>query len=170
MNYSIFWETFLRMNYHIYECTEARNLKKVKLLFLVLAVSVILAVFVHFSLSNGAIDPTTATRYHPNEVTNPDSAFKESTGNTTNAVTYFNIPERDDQTIDEQPGKASCPDAVNSTESHEQVSDVPSYENVPTPAPLPDGRIFMRGEPPYGYLPTCSPKDRNMPFFPVEPD
>ncbi|HUW48558.1 MAG TPA: hypothetical protein VMW36_07440, partial [Patescibacteria group bacterium] len=82
----------------------------------------------------------------------------------------FDIPERDDQIIDEQPEKASCPDAVDSTESHGQVSDVPSDENVPIPAPLPDGRIFMRGEPPYGYLPTCGPKDRDMPFVPVEPD
>jgi hypothetical protein len=148
---------------------EARNLKKVTLLFLVLAVSLILTVFVHFSLSTGTTD-TTTTRYHPNEVANPDSAFKESTGNTTNMGTYFSIPERDDQIIDEQPEKASCPDAVNSTESHGQVSDVPSDENVPIPAPLPDGRIFMRGEPPYGYLPTCGPKDKDMPFVPVEPD
>jgi hypothetical protein len=103
-------------------------------------------------------------------VANPDSAFKESTGNTTNMGTYLSIPERDDQIIDEQPEKASCPDAVNSTESHGQVSDVPSNGNVPIPAPLPDGRIFTRGEPPYGYLPTCSPKDKDMPFVPVEPD
>lgn len=169
----MFWETFLRMNYHICKCTEARNLEKVKLLFLVLAVSVILAVFVHFSLSNGVIDTTTATQHHPNEVANPDSTFKESTGNTISTETYFNAPERDDQIIDEQPKKvSSCPDAVdsNSTESRGQISDVPSNGNVPIPAPLPDGRIFMRGEPPYGYLPTCSPKDKDMPFFPVEPN
>jgi hypothetical protein len=158
------------MNSHICKCVEARNLKKVTLLFLALAVSVILTVFVHFSLSTGATDTTTATRYHPDEVANPDSTFKESTGNTTSTETYFNIPELDDQIIDEQPEKASCLDAVDSTESHGQVSDVPSNENVPIPTPLPDGRIFTRGEPPYGYLPTCSPKDRDMPFVPVEPD
>jgi hypothetical protein len=159
------------MNYHICKCAEARNLKKVKLLFLVLAVSVILAVFVHFSLSNGLKDTTTATQHNPNEVANPDSVFKESTGNTISTETYFNVPERDDQIIDEQLGKASsCPDAVDSTESRGQVSDVPSNGNVPIPTPLPNGRIFMRGEPPYGYLPTCNPKDKDMPFVPVEPD
>jgi len=158
------------MNYHIHKYVEARNLKKVKLLFLVLAVSVILTVFMHFSLSAGTTDTTTATQHRPDEVANPDSAFKESTGNTINTETYFSIPERGDQIIDEQPDNASCPDTVGSTESHGQVSDVPSNENVPIPTPLPDGRIFTRGEPPYGYLPTCSPKDKDMPFVPVEPD
>ena len=151
-------------------CAEARNLKKVTLLFLVLAVSVILTVLVNFSLSTGKTDTTTATQYPSNEVANPGSASEESTGNTTNIETYFNIPERDDQIIGEQPEKASCPEAVGSTESHGQVSDVPSSENVSIPTPLPDGRIFLRGEPPYGYLPTCSPKDKDMPFVPVEPD
>jgi hypothetical protein len=145
-------------------------LKKVTLLFLVLAVSVMLTVLVHFSLNTGTTDTTKAVQYHPNEVTNPDSAFKESTGNTTNIETYFSVPERGNQIIDEQPENASCPDAVDSTESHGQVSNVPSSGNVPLPTPLPDGRIFTRGEPPYGYLPTCSPKDKDMPFVPVEPD
>ena len=151
-------------------CAEARNLKKVTLLFLVLVVSVILTVFVHFSLSTGTRDATAATRSHPNEAADPGSASEESIGNTTNMGTYFNVPERDNQIIDEQPENASCPDAVDSTESRGQVSNVPSNENVPLPTPFPDGRMFTRGGPPYGYLPTCSPKDRNMPFAPVEPD
>jgi hypothetical protein len=158
------------MNSHICMCAEARDLKKVTFLFLVLAVSVILTVFVHYSASTGTTDTTTATQYHANEVANPGSASKESTGDTTNIETYFNISERDDHIIDEQPEKASCPDAVDSTGSRGQVSNVPSDENVPIPTPLPDGRIFTQGEPPYGYLPTCGPKDRDMPFVPVEPD
>lgn len=151
-------------------CAEAKNLKKLTLLFLVLAVSMILTVLLHFSLSTGTTDTTTATQYHPNEVANAGPASKESTGNTTNKETYFHIPEQDDQIIEKQPETAPCPDAIDSTESHGQVSDVPSSENEPIPTPLPDGRIFTRGEPPYGYLPTCSPKDRGMPFVPVEPD
>ena len=146
------------------------NLQKTTLLFFALTVTVILTVLVHFSLNTVPTDTTTATRYYLDEVTNPGSALEESTGNTTNIDTYFNVPEGDDQIIDEQPEKASCHEAVDSTESLGQVSDVPSTENVPLPAPLPDGRIFMRGEPPYGYLPTCSPKDKDMPFVPVEPD
>jgi hypothetical protein len=39
-------------------------------------------------------------------------------------------------------------------------SDIP-----PTEAPIPDGRIFYRGDPPYGYLPTCSPKPNSS--FPI---
>lgn len=158
------------MNSHIFNYAEARNLKKVTLLFLVLSVSVILTVLVHFSLSTGTMDTTTATQYLPNEVANPGSTFKESTGNTTNIETYFSIPERDDQIMDEQSEKASCPDAVDSNESRGQVSDVLGTENVPIPAPLPDGRIFTRGEPPYGYLPTCSPKNKDLPLIPIEPD
>jgi hypothetical protein len=45
-------------------------------------------------------------------------------------------------------------------------SDIP-----PTEAPIPDGRIFHRGEPPYGYLPTCYPKQNiSFPTFPPELD
>jgi hypothetical protein len=158
------------MNSHIYKYAETRNLKKATLLLLVLGVSVILTVFVHFSLSTGGTDTSIVTQYHPNEVANPGSALEESTGNTTNIEAHFNVSERGNLIIAEQPEKASSPDAVDSTESHGQVSDVPSDENMPLPTPLPDGRIFTRGEPPFGYLPTCSPKDRDMPFVPVEPD
>ena len=158
------------MNTHTCKCVKARNLKRVTLLFLVLAVSVILTVFVRLSLSTSTTDATTAIQYHANEVANAGSASKESTGNTTNIETCFNIPQSDDRIICEQPEKASCPDAVSSTGSCGQVSNAPSNENVPIPIPLPDGRIFTRGEPPYGYLPTCGPKDRDLPFVPVEPD
>jgi hypothetical protein len=45
-------------------------------------------------------------------------------------------------------------------------SDIP-----PTEAPIPDGRIFHRGEPPYGYLPTCYPKQNiSFPIIPLELD
>jgi hypothetical protein len=158
------------MNSHIFMCAWARHLKKVTMLFLVVVFWVILTVLVHFSLSTGMTDATIATQYHPNEVGDPDPASGESIGNTTSTETYSNIPERDNQIIREQPENASCPSAVDSTESLGQVSNVPNNENVPLPTPLPDGRIFARGEPPYGYLPTCSPKDKDMPFVPVEPN
>jgi hypothetical protein len=170
VDYCVLCETFLRMNSHICKYAEARNLKNVKLLCLALSISVILTVLVHFSLSVSPTNTPAAFQHHPDEVANPGSALKESTGNATNTETYFNAPGRDDQTVDEQPATASCPDAVNSADSRVQVSDFPSSENGPVPAPLPDGRIFSRGELPYGYLPTCSPKDRVMPFVPVEPD
>lgn len=45
-------------------------------------------------------------------------------------------------------------------------SDIP-----PTEVPIPDGRIFHRGEPPYGYLPTCYPKQNfSFPIIPLELD
>lgn len=45
-------------------------------------------------------------------------------------------------------------------------NDIPQSE-----VPLPDGRIFYRGEPPYGYLPTCYPKQNiSYPIIPPELD
>ncbi len=107
-------------------CAEARNLKTVTLLYVALAFSVILIALVHFSLSADTTDTTTPTQYIPSEKANPGSEFKKSTGDTTNNETYFNIPERDDQIIGGQPDNASCPDAVDSTGSHGQVTNVPS--------------------------------------------
>jgi hypothetical protein len=158
------------MNSHICICAWARDLKRATLLFWVLAVSVILTVFIHFLPSVGTTDTTTATRYEPDAVINPNSVFRKSTENTTNIETYFNIPKRDDEIQVEGSENTSCSNAVDSAASRGQVSNVPSDENAPLPMPLPDGRIFMRGEPPYGYLPTCGPKDKGMPFVPVEPD
>jgi len=158
------------MNSHIIMCAKANSLKMVTLLYLTLAFSVILIALVHFSLSTDTADTTTPTQYNPNEKVNPGLEFKESTGSMTNNETFFNLPEQHDQIIGGQPDNASCPDAIDSTGSRGQVSNVPGNENVSLSTPLPDGRIFTSGEPPYGYLPTCSPKDGIIPFVPVEPD
>lgn len=35
---------------------------------------------------------------------------------------------------------------------------------------FPDGRIFLEGGPPYGYIPTCTPKGPSgIPMIPLEP-
>jgi hypothetical protein len=158
------------MNQHIYTRVEARTLKKVTLLCLAISVSVILIVLTHFSLSTSPTNTTTVIQYHRDEVANSGSAFKETNGNSTNTGACFNEDGPDNQTGDNQPDTASCLSAVNSSETKGQVSDVPNSENNPLPTPLPDGRIFARGDLPYGYLPTCSPKDKGMPFVPIEPD
>jgi hypothetical protein len=42
---------------------------------------------------------------------------------------------------------------------------------APADMHLPDGRIFLRGEPPFGYLPTVNPKENiTIPLIPVELD
>jgi len=158
------------MKSHICMCGEMRNLKKVTLLYLALAFSLILIAIVHFSVSTYPTDTTIPTQYNPGEKANSGSELKKSAGSTTNNETYFNIPERDDQITCGQPDEVSCPNAVDSTGSHGQVSNAPCNEDASLPTPIPDGRIFTGGEPPYGYLPTCSPKDGNIPFVPVEPD
>ena len=34
----------------------------------------------------------------------------------------------------------------------------------------PDGSIYYGGEPPYGYIPTYTPKESGLPIVPIEPD
>lgn len=144
---------------------------KIALLIVALGVFMITIGLVHSSLDPGATNIMVETQNQDSEVASPSPTSKESTQNAPSYVeVWLNVPERDNQTVHEQPNKASYPDVVNPTETDEQVSGVPSSENSPIPTPVPDGRIFNRGEPPYGYLPTCSPRDGDMPFVPVEPD
>jgi hypothetical protein len=66
----------------------------------------------------------------------------------------------------ESVGKACESNLQNDKVENALNSDIP-----PTEVPLPDGRIFHRGEPPYGYLPTCYPKQNiSFPTFPPELD
>jgi hypothetical protein len=42
--------------------------------------------------------------------------------------------------------------------------------NSATEGLFPDGRIFLEGGPPYGYIPTCTPKGpAGIPTIPIEP-
>jgi hypothetical protein len=143
-------------------------LKKTTLPILVLSTSLILTVFIQFSLNIDPSNTTNTARYRNDEAANPGEPLNEGTGNTTSTETHFDIPELDYQTIDEQPGETSCYDSVDSNESCEQAPLTPGDENVATPTPIPDGRIFTRGELPYGYLPTCGPKSVEPPLVPVE--
>jgi hypothetical protein len=144
------------------------KMRKIALLSSVLAIFVISTAFVHFSPD---IDSTnTTTQSHTDAVENLSSAVGESKGSTTGMEKHTHAPERGDQIVHERPEEALRSDAVNTTESPEQVPDFSNNEIVPIPNPIPDGRIFMRGTPPYGYLPTCSQKDRDVPFVPAEPD
>jgi len=116
------------------------------------------------------MDTETSTTCRHTEAANSASALKEPIASATDMEKGGRFPERDDQIADEQHEKTSCPDVADPTESLGQVSDGTGSENASMPTPFPDGRIFMQGEPPYGYLPTCGPKDVVMPFIPVEPD
>lgn len=52
-------------------------------------------------------------------------------------------------------------------------SDTTNEENPQTelPPPIPDGRIFLNSEPPYGYTPTCTSKNlTEIPIIPIEPE
>jgi hypothetical protein len=63
-------------------------------------------------------------------------------------------------------GKAYESNLQNDKVENALNSDIPTTE-----VPIPDGRIFHRGEPPYGYLPTCYPKQNfSFPIIPLEFD
>jgi hypothetical protein len=143
-------------------------LKKTTLSILVLSTSLILTVFIQFSSNIDASNTTNTALYHSDKAANPREPLNEVNGSTTSTKTRFDIPELDDQRIDEQPNETSCYECVDSNESCERVPWVPRDENVVTPTPIPDGRIFTRGELPYGYLPTCGPKSVEPPLVPVE--
>ena len=60
--------------------------------------------------------------------------------------------------------KPSSDNTVNN-----EVNNPPNENLPPADVPIPDGRIFLRGEPPYGYLPTVDPKENTtIPLIPLD--
>jgi hypothetical protein len=60
--------------------------------------------------------------------------------------------------------KPSSDNTVNN-----EVNNPPNESLPPADVPIPDGRIFLRGEPPYGYLPTVDPKENTtIPLIPLD--
>ena len=60
--------------------------------------------------------------------------------------------------------KPSSDNTVNN-----EVNNPPNESLPPADVPIPDGRIFLRGEPPYGYLPTVNPKENmTIPLIPLD--
>jgi hypothetical protein len=50
-----------------------------------------------------------------------------------------------------------------------EINNLPNDSAPPADVPIPDGRIFLRGEPPYGYLPTVNPKENiTIPLIPLD--
>jgi hypothetical protein len=52
---------------------------------------------------------------------------------------------------------------------NKEVNNLPNESASPADVPIPDGRIFLHGEPPYGYLPTVNPKENTtIPLIPLD--
>lgn len=66
-------------------------------------------------------------------------------------------PKREDNQNISPGGSSQTP--VNSSVDGNQSQDVP----------IVDGRIFLGGDPPYGYIPTYSPKGSGLPILPLDP-
>jgi hypothetical protein len=145
-------------------------LKKTNLLLFLLSISVVLTVLVHFSLSIGPTDSMTMSPHHRDGATNLGSTFDGSIENATDTKTGSSVSGQHSPVAREPFDMPPYRSEINSSVSSGQGLDSPNYENGLLPTPLPDGRIFAHGDLPYGYLPTCSPKDKGMPSIPVEPD
>jgi hypothetical protein len=71
--------------------------------------------------------------------------------------------ETENRIIEGQPTNALDPSPTN-TEGTSQDGD------SATEGLFPDGRIFLEGGPPYGYIPTCTPKGpAGFPTIPIDP-
>lgn len=65
---------------------------------------------------------------------------------------------------EEDLNKPSSDNTINN-----EVNNLPNESAPPADVPIPDGRIFLRGEPPYGYLPTVNPKENiTIPLIPLD--
>ncbi len=61
--------------------------------------------------------------------------------------------------------------AIESSLQDDRVDTGLENDIQPSKVPIPNGRIFYRGEPHYGYLPTCYPKKNiSLPIIPLEFD
>jgi hypothetical protein len=71
--------------------------------------------------------------------------------------------ETENRTIAGQPTVALDPPSTNADGTSQDG-------NGATEGLFPDGRIFLEGGPPYGYIPTCTPKGpAGIPTIPIEP-
>jgi hypothetical protein len=58
---------------------------------------------------------------------------------------------------------------LNKPSSANTVNNLSNEDFQPPDVPIPDGRIFLGGEPPYGYLPTVKPKENiTIPLVPID--
>jgi hypothetical protein len=71
--------------------------------------------------------------------------------------------ETENRTITGQPTMTLDPPPTNAKDTSQDGSGA-------TEGLFPDGRIFLEGGPPYGYIPTCTPKGpAGIPTIPIEP-
>jgi hypothetical protein len=60
---------------------------------------------------------------------------------------------------------SSSPSAINNQEGPKSAENDTAAGTMPPP----DGRIYIGGEAPYAYIPTCSQKPRQLPIVPLTP-
>jgi len=61
--------------------------------------------------------------------------------------------------------------SVASNNPSESTADTSQYQNPCRKIYPPNGRIYLSPEPPYGYIPTCTPKEwTGLPIIPSEPE
>jgi hypothetical protein len=95
----------------------------------------------------------------PASTNNPESDDREMIQNSEgqNFEDCQSNPKQEDNQNISPNGSSQAP--VNSSVDQNQSQDVP----------IVDGRIFLGGDPPYGYIPTYSPKGTGLPMLPLDP-
>ena len=132
------------------------------------------------SVVNLAVNPYSFTDQNVSvstnaEKTSPASFLEQTTENSMGEPVLNSENSTPDEQVATQNGTLKGDDSINSTSLENPVdSRIGGLSNETIQSaivPLPDGRIFYRGEPPYGYLPTSCPKENvGLPPLPFEPD
>lgn len=108
------------------------------------------------------LEATSPTALEPQTLnTKAAGPCERSTDNTES--TKADTTETENRTIAGQPTMTLDPPSTN-------VEGTSQDGNGATEGLFPDGRIFLEGGPPYGYIPTCTPKGpAGIPTIPIKP-
>jgi hypothetical protein len=107
------------------------------------------------------------------EKTSPIPLLEQTTENSMGERGLNSENSTVDEQVTAQNGTLKGDDRINAPSSENPVNGRIgglSNETVQSAiVPIPDGRIFYRGEPPYGYLPTVNPKENiTIPLIPID--
>lgn len=88
----------------------------------------------------------------------------------TDGVEKLNFPISLPPSTDTKDTESNAVHTAASNASNFNHSYTSLNENNPATASPPDGRIFSGTDFPVAYIPTCSPKNMNLPIVPLDPN
>jgi hypothetical protein len=101
---------------------------------------------------------------------NAGSKDSSSNGNIETDTSQSSRSTGDTRSEDSQPTGGVASNTTSPTTFNSQEGPKSAANDTETgPVPPPDGRIYVGGETPYAYIPTCSQKERPLPIVPLIP-